>query len=342
MAAGIKDVAREAGVSISTVSYVMSGKRSIAPATQERVKKVADELGYIPKSVTPSGRRSAKTNVFAISAPVRNHTDVSNYAVFFFALATAAKKHGYDILLLMDEDADQELVRVVREGMVDGIFLLDVEMNDSRAETAARLSVPVVSVGWPGNGDAVYAVDSDFGGMGREAAEKAKMLGRDHVLLTGAVEQALREGSNFLSRFVDGFHKRADELGLAVTEIMTAGQGVDDAVLTLDTALAEDPDISAIVCAACPPFAGALYVALSRRGLSVPGDMSMLLAMGAAGSASQMAHAIDELPMNPNAVCRRAVETMMQVVEGKRRNVGSVELLPFDYRAHGTMVKREA
>ena len=48
MVAGIKDVAACAGVSISTVSYVMSGKRSIKEETKRKVLKAAKELGYMP------------------------------------------------------------------------------------------------------------------------------------------------------------------------------------------------------------------------------------------------------------------------------------------------------
>lgn len=112
--AGIKDVAARAGVSISTVSYVVSGKRRIGAETQARVR--------------------------AVSSPLRPYTDVANYAAFFFALATAAKRHGYGILLLMHEAGDQELRRVSDCGMADGVFLLDVLLSDSRADMAGARS----------------------------------------------------------------------------------------------------------------------------------------------------------------------------------------------------------
>lgn len=57
--AGIKDVAAKAGVSISTVSYVMSGKRSIGEETKKKVLKAAQELGYQPNLQARSLARRA-------------------------------------------------------------------------------------------------------------------------------------------------------------------------------------------------------------------------------------------------------------------------------------------
>ena len=144
--AGIKDVAARAGVSISTVSYVVSGKRRIGAETQARVRAAALELGYRPVIDATKPASARGTHVLAVSSPLRPYTDVANYAAFFFALATAAKRHGYDILLLMHEAGDQEMRRVADRGMADGVFLLDVLLSDSRADMAGAIDIPVVSV----------------------------------------------------------------------------------------------------------------------------------------------------------------------------------------------------
>ena len=112
--AGIKDVVARAGVSISTVSYVVSGKRRIGAETQARVRAAALELGYrlVIDATKPASARGA--HVLAVSSPLRPYTDVANYAAFFFALAAAAKRHGYGILLLMHEAGDQGTAPCVR------------------------------------------------------------------------------------------------------------------------------------------------------------------------------------------------------------------------------------
>ena len=58
--AGIKDVAREAGVSASTVSYVLSGKRSISAKTTDKVMAAVEKLGYTPVRCAACATRSSR------------------------------------------------------------------------------------------------------------------------------------------------------------------------------------------------------------------------------------------------------------------------------------------
>lgn len=74
--AGIKDVAALAGVSISTVSYVMTGKRPIGANTRRRVLQAARELGYLAKNGGPAPL-SGETHFVALSSPVHDFTSCS-------------------------------------------------------------------------------------------------------------------------------------------------------------------------------------------------------------------------------------------------------------------------
>lgn len=362
---GIKDVAAKVHVSISTVSYVMSGKRSIGDDTKRAVLDAAKELGYLPRKATPdvmaflTGRPAAgdgtdpyssspasapgahgRTKVLALSSPVHGYTDYSNYAMFFFGLASRAKRYGYDILLLMHEYGDQELVRVTRNGMVDGILLLDVLMHDSRAEVASMLDVPVVSVGYPSNSESVYSVDLDFERMGREAVEKAAALGHTRVLIIGTNEFVYDDGSNYLIRFRDAAIKHGSDLGVKVTFMASTGYGMADVRLLLDSAFANDDEITAIICQTNPTHVNNLLIALQERGLRVPQDVSLMAAC--TQGVHQLSQGVDEMPMDPHAVCMRAIDIMMEILDGRRHDVGAVELLPPKYLAHGTMGPRRA
>jgi DNA-binding LacI/PurR family transcriptional regulator len=332
--AGIKDVAARAGVSISTVSYVMSGKRSIREETRRKVMQAAQELGYRPKNQA-NLPQPVRKKVLALSSPVHEYTDYSNYASFFFAVATRAKRYGYDILLLMHEYGDRELMRVVRDGMVDGILLLDVVMNDSRAEVASMLEVPVVSIGYPSNTEAVYSVDLDFERMGRESVEKTAALGHSHVLIIGSNEFAYDDGSNYLIRFRDAAVKHGSDLNMKVTFMPSTGYGMADVKLLIASAFARDPLITAIMCQTNATHVNNLLVALNERGLVVPRDISVMAAC--TQGMQQLPQAVDEMPMDPNAVCSRAVDMMVDILEGRRYDVGAVELLPPRYVARGTM-----
>lgn len=334
--AGIKDVAQRAGVSISTVSYVMSGKRSLKEETKRRVLKAAKDLGYQSSKVSKTGR-GGPTKVLALSSPIHEYTDYLNYSVFFLSLAMRAKRYGYDLLLLMHEYGDQELTRVVSEGMVDGILLLDVVMCDARADIARTFDVPMVAVGYPSNSDAIYCVDEDFERMGREAAEKIHALGHCHVLVAGSNVNAYEEGSNFLVRFLDALKKKGEDLGVSVLFKPSTGNGRDDVNLMLDEAFLEDPDISMIICQTNAAHVTNVLDGLRARGLDVPRDVSVLAAC--TYGLGSMPRPVDEMPMLPNEVCARAVDLMMEVLDGERDDIGHVELLPPRYLARGTMAK---
>ncbi|MEE1296905.1 MAG: LacI family DNA-binding transcriptional regulator [Bifidobacterium sp.] len=334
--AGIKDVAALAGVSISTVSYVVSGKRPIREETRQRVRAAALELGYAPVVEATAAREDRPgTRVLAVSSPLRPYTDVTNYASYFFAIATAAKRHGYDLLLLMHEAGDHEMVRVADDGIADGIFLLDVLLSDSRTEVAATLPIPVVSIGYANETAAVYSVDMDFAGMGREAIEKAHVLGHRHIMLYCPDRRAFMDGSNYLVRFLDAATQRAEELDMAVTRVHAYGRTADDVNLAIDEAFGTDPDITAIICQENAAQMSLVTAALNHRGKRVPQDVSL---MGACTSGT--GRMTDEISMNTTAVCERAVRTMVDVLEGRRADVGSVELLPSQYSARGTMRPR--
>lgn len=331
---GIKDVAALAGVSISTVSYVMSGKRSIGDATKKKVLAAAKELGYMPNAQARF-LRGEPTKVLALSSPIHEYTDYSNYAVFFFALAMRAKRYGYDILLLMHEYGDQELSRIASSGMVDGILLLDVLMCDARADVAKTLDIPVVAVGYPSNSDGIYSVDLDFERMGREAIEKAHALGHRHVLIAGSERNAYEDGSNYLVRFRDAAVKKGDDLGASVMFKPSTGYGRDDVNLMLDEAFAEDSEISLIICQTNAAHIFNVLACLQAHTIKVPEDVSVLAAC--TYGLGSLPKRVDEMPMMPNETCSRAVDLMMEVLEGKRSDVGYVELLPSRYQARGTV-----
>ena len=141
---GIKDVAREAGVSVSTVSYVLSGKRSISAKTTDKVMAAVERLGYTPDA-SARKMRGMRNHIFALSAPIRGDINQAKYNAYFLQTAWQAKNRGYDVLLLTGEDAVADIRRVTQSNLVDGVVLLDIEEHDERTAQAGSYSKPV----WP-------------------------------------------------------------------------------------------------------------------------------------------------------------------------------------------------
>lgn len=340
--ATITDVARESGVSISTVSYVMNGKRSISEETCEKVLDVARRLHYVPRDKVLAqelgllpGRTHAPTKVIALSSPVHRYTDYTNYASFFFALAQRARRHGYDILLLMHEKGDEELTRVVDRNMVDGILLLDVLLEDSRAEVAKELPVPVVSVGYPIETSGLWSVDLDFAGMGRESIDMLREHGHKNVLMIGGIETAYQDEANYLMRYRDSAVDYARCKGMNALFVTLPDYGHDAIEHVLEEAFSSAEPPTALIWMGSSAGATLLSEILHDRKMKVPEDVSVLAAC--TYGVSHLAHPMDEIPMDPAKTCKRAVDVIVDVLEGKRTDKGNVELLPSVYISRGTV-----
>src|SRR4051812_19223995 len=107
----IDEVAQAAGVSISTVSYALSGKRPVSRQTRERIELAVRELGYRANA----GARmlaGSRTQIFALTEPFRADTHAPTHMAFVLATSIAARRQDYDILLLTEEEASAGMRRV--------------------------------------------------------------------------------------------------------------------------------------------------------------------------------------------------------------------------------------
>lgn len=142
----ITDVARHAGVSPSTVSYALSGKRPISEATRRRVHTSIRELGYRPHA----GARalaSSRTRVLALVTPLREGGDVTAAMRFAAHVVTAARRHDHDVLLLTQEEGEEGLRRVADSAMADGIIIVAARPHDAPLPLLRGLGRPCVLVG---------------------------------------------------------------------------------------------------------------------------------------------------------------------------------------------------
>lgn len=140
----IDEVAKEAGVSVATVSRVLNGKSTVDPAYAERVNAAAAKLGYRANNVARNLRRRATDLLTLIISDVGNP--------FFTAITRGvedvARQHGYSVLLCnADEDADKErgYLAVAEREQVAGV-ILSPHHGTTDVSRLLRASIPVVVV----------------------------------------------------------------------------------------------------------------------------------------------------------------------------------------------------
>ena len=180
MPSTIADVARLAGVSRSTVSYVLSGARSISSETRARVEAAIEELQYRPHAGARS-IRSGRNGVIAMALPMVHGPHNQVQMPYVWSALTAAQDLSFKMLMLTDDDGETAIRDSVVGSQVDGVMLMEVQRNDPRVALLGSLKCPAVLVGTPDDSSRLAYVDFDIVLAGRLCAEHLLELGHRGV-----------------------------------------------------------------------------------------------------------------------------------------------------------------
>ncbi|MFI1338395.1 LacI family DNA-binding transcriptional regulator [Streptomyces sp. NPDC020845] len=308
----LAEVARHAGVSASTVSYVLSGKRSISGPTRERVEQSIKELGYHPNA----GARalaSSRSNIIALMVPLRTDMYVPVMMEIAIAVATSARTHGYDVLLLTGEEGPAAVRRVTGSGLADAMILMDVELEDERLPLLRDARQPTVLIGLPADTVGLTCVDLDFTATGALCAEHLAGLGHREIAVVGEAAAVYERHTGFAVRTLEGLRGRARELGLRLLHRPCEGS-YESMAGALARIFDERPDTTGFVVqneAAIDP----LLSLLRQQGRAVPEDVSVV-AICPDPVATQASVRLTSVAIPAHEMGRRAVELVVAKLEG--------------------------
>jgi len=329
----IDEVARAAGVSISTVSYALSGKRPVSAATRTRIESAVEELGYRANA----GARmlaGSRTQIFALTEPFRPDTFAPTHMAFVLATSIAARRQDYDILLLTEEDAADGMRRVADSGLVDGILVLDVAPADRRVALARQLDIPSIFIGIPDDHAGLTCVDLDFEAAAALAVDRLVDEGHRGVGLIGHTAIAY-ENSNFPPRVRAGFERRAAERSVDARFRDTGEQIFSPSVVRAAVADLVADGVTGFVLHCGDDAYEVVLDELARLGRRVPGDASVI-SVGATFSTTSFAVALDAIPLIPASSCDLAVDLAMRAL-GASPPAPGVHLIPPTYVTHGSV-----
>lgn len=271
--AKLVDVAKEAGVSISTVSRVLNEPDLVNDATRVRVQGAIERLNYRPSRVARRLRvENGTTHLLGLLIP-----DMQNpfFADLSRGVEDVVQDRGYLVLLCnSDEDLEKErrYVDVMRSESVDGVILPPISKDDPVAKELADSGVPVVCVDRRLAKIAVDTVVSDNIQGAYDAVEHLIGLGHTRI---GFVEGRPQISTSY-ERF-QGYRQALEDNGIEFDERLVrrgdsrqdSGRGLTGELLDLDvppTALFVGNNLMAL---------GALE-AIHGRGLSIPGDVAIV------------------------------------------------------------------
>ena len=311
----MNDVARRAGVSLSTVSYALTGARPISEATRERVLAAMAELDYHPNAMA-RGLASNRSRILGLSLPMQQRGLGATETAFVTGATQEAGRAGYHLVLSpnLAEDPDG-LRRLVSERMLDGALLMEVEMRDQRVRLLQESDVPFVLIGRTEDTDGLSYVDIDFDRTVRDAVDHLVGLGHRSIVYVNHSEAAIQSGYGPALRTQAVFDEVMREHDLE-SLMIPAGDSAEEGRLAIREALTRRPELTAVVAMNENALFGILGE-LAARGLRVPEDVSVVSMVTSPQVADLATPALTTLTSPGSTLGRLAVEALVRAISGE-------------------------
>jgi len=270
MAVSIKDIARLAGVSHSTVSRALRNSPLIPARTAQRIQKIASETGYSASAVA---RSLVMRKTHALGVVVTSIADPFNGEVVN-GIEEIANRHGYSVILANSQanpDREVTVVRSFRERRVDGILVASSRVGALYVPLLSELQIPIVLINNHHPSEFVHSVTIDNVQGAYDATRYLIELGHTKVAYLGD-----RFGLQSDTERFSGFEKAMHEAHLPVRkEFLLRGDGKPQGAMTAAAELFSRPkQPTAMFCYNDMSALGVLQEAESRH-ISVPGDLSL-------------------------------------------------------------------
>lgn len=267
MAVTISEVAREAGVSIKTVSRVVNREPNVAVKTRERVQGAIEKLGYRPNALA-RGLASGRSGMLAVLIP-----QISDpfYADFVQGAEAVARDKGFRLLLChtsLDPRRELDSVSDLAAARVDGFILCGTRLTPEQIGVVAEAHPVVAVTGHRPEGVSVLRIRGEDGT--RATTNHQLELGHTRIAYVGPQ----RDGPDYRRL---GYE---DAMGAATIKIDSelirseSTQSIEDGRRAAEYLISARPDLTAVCCYNDLMAVGVMQ-ACEAAGLSVPDDVSV-------------------------------------------------------------------
>ncbi len=270
----IKDIARECGVSLSTVSLVLNNNPRISQSTREKVLAAVQKHQYQPNAFARS-LASQSSRALSIVVPHLNHVFADTY---FGEIVSGIYEHatelGYKIMLEVADKTftqSEEYINLMKSKRVDGLLIIGSSIHDEYLFQLEKTEYPYLLVNHYFPGSSMNFISADYVRSAELAAEHLTGYGHRKIgILCGT-------NTNTATDFRDTFMKSCKAAGLKDDDMVWADgwfteQGGYEGTQWM---LERHPDITAIMAGNDKMAIGALRC-LNRQGISVPGKISVM------------------------------------------------------------------
>jgi len=267
----IKDLARAAGVSHTTVSRALHDHPAISPETTARVKDLAARMGYVP-SATARGLKTRRTRALGV---IVSNVDDPFWSEVIHGVDDVLHPAGYSFFVAAthrDRQREKEIVQVMVQRGVDGVILLAPQFSPEQSQLLEAYGLPMVIVNNEGASEHQYLIFNDDVYGIRLVTRHLLGLGHRAIAFLGN-----RLGGRTDRERERGFRAEMEATGAVIREefIYQVSGGVPEGGYEGGRYLLALPvRPSAIVCYN-DYLAVGVYKALAQAGLRIPQDVSV-------------------------------------------------------------------
>jgi DNA-binding LacI/PurR family transcriptional regulator len=308
--ATMNDVAKLAKVSVSTVSYVLTGTRPISQRTRDKVLAAMLELDYQPNAMA-RGLASRRSTLIGLMLPMDERGGLSATETdFVTGAAGAASEAGYHLMLhpVAANDLDS-LRQLASRRLLEGALLMEVRLADERVKVLRQLGVPLVLIGRTEDTTGIPYVDIDFDQTVRDAVSHLVELGHRRIIYVNHSPGSIDRGYGPARRTQDAFLSAMNSHGL-VPLMIAAEDTAAGGRAAIGTALAQAPDLTAVLAMNESAVFGMLGE-LAERGLRVPDDVSVVSMVTSSPVAELATPALTAMTSPGSRMGRIAVEVLL-------------------------------
>jgi len=273
----IKDLAKAAGVSITTVSRALNGYDDVSEKTRARIKRLADELSYRPNAVARS-LVSKKTHTIGVILSEMKRSGAKDAFAFelLCGINDRASQLNYDILLFStdpNKQRNKSYSDLCRERNVDGAILSGLRVTDPYLEEVVNQSqFPCVLIDIPLSGERVGHVTTDNIEGAKTAVNHLIQLGHRHIAMINGHQEAAVSKERF-----SGYMLALQEANIKYDPALVyngefSEEGGNE---TMELILRDHPEVTAIFSASDLMALGAMKT-LEQKGVKSPETISIV------------------------------------------------------------------
>lgn len=271
MPISIKDIAKEIGVSHSTVSRALSGSALVSEETRQLIQETALKLGYFPSAAA----RSLKTNRSQALGVIVSSIDDPYFSEILQGMEEVAQSKNYSLFMAASQhnrDRETAIGQSMRQHRVDGLIVCSTSFSDEQSQHFSKYGIPIVVVNNQAAGEYRYSIYHDDRDGSRQVTRHLIELGHRRIAYLGN-SQSGRTTQDRLAGFRQELQASAIQIPERYIHEMPGSEPAQ-AALAVDHFLTLPERPTALVCFNDMIAIGVLKQ-LHQRGIRVPDEFSV-------------------------------------------------------------------